>query len=50
MNAHLSIIYRKRTFSPSAPAAVHGDQDDDDLAGTIFGGQTESTGFRLKLA
>ncbi|KAL9559725.1 hypothetical protein PS6_000595 [Mucor atramentarius] len=44
--------HKKRAFSPSAPAAAHGEngQQDDDLAGTIFGGQTESTGFRLKLA
>ncbi|OBZ88860.1 Cyclin-dependent kinase 11B [Choanephora cucurbitarum] len=41
--------HKKRAFSPSAPAAAHGEVEDD-LAGTIFGGQTESTGFRLKLA
>jgi hypothetical protein len=41
---------RKRDFSPSAPAAVHGGNDEETgLAGTLFGGQTESTGFRLKL-
>ncbi|CAO3624431.1 unnamed protein product [Mucor hiemalis] len=43
--------HKKREFSPSAPAAVHGGNPDDEigLAGTLFGGQTESTGFRLKL-
>lgn len=41
---------RKRDFSPSAPAAAHGvSEEESGLAGTLFGGQTESTGFRLKL-
>ncbi|KAG2194654.1 hypothetical protein INT47_002338 [Mucor saturninus] len=42
--------HKKRDFSPSAPAAAHGiAEEEPGLAGTIFGGQTESTGFRLKL-
>ncbi|CAO3658359.1 unnamed protein product [Rhizopus stolonifer] len=42
--------HKKKAFSPSAPAAAHGENiDDEGLEGTIFGGQTESSGFRLKL-
>ncbi|KAG1049449.1 hypothetical protein G6F46_004556 [Rhizopus delemar] len=42
--------HKKRAFSPSAPAAAHGKHDEDaGLEGTIFGGQSDTAGFRLKL-
>lgn len=40
-------------YSPSAPQAVHGadgEEIDTGLEGTIFAGQSETAGFRLKLA
>lgn len=45
--------FRKKVYSPSAPQAVHGaDEQDIDtgLEGTIFAGQSDTAGFRLKLA
>ncbi|KAJ8654691.1 hypothetical protein O0I10_009581 [Lichtheimia ornata] len=44
---------KRKIYSPSAPQGVHSGLDDDNdptLAGTLFAGQSESAGFRLKLA
>ncbi|KAG2226813.1 hypothetical protein INT45_005778 [Circinella minor] len=43
---------KKKVYSPSAPQAGHAgldEEDDTGLAGTLFAGQSESAGFRLKL-
>ncbi|ORZ02605.1 Pkinase-domain-containing protein [Syncephalastrum racemosum] len=43
--------HRKKSFSPSAPQAAHAalDEQDEGLAGTLFAGQADTAGFRLKL-
>lgn len=49
----LNHVDRRKIYSPSAPQGVHSGLDDDNdptLAGTLFAGQSESAGFRLKLA
>ncbi|KAI8074796.1 kinase-like domain-containing protein [Gongronella butleri] len=40
---------KKRIESPSAPQAVHGGDASDVLSGSIFAGQEDKGGFRLKL-
>ncbi|KAI7869957.1 kinase-like domain-containing protein [Spinellus fusiger] len=50
---------KRKTYSPSAPQGAHAgmeeeqeqkqEEQDAGLAGTLFAGQSESTGFRLKL-
>ncbi|KAI9013835.1 kinase-like domain-containing protein [Phycomyces nitens] len=43
---------KRKVHSPSAPQGAHAGMDDEEdpgLEGTLFAGQSESTGFRLKL-